>query len=118
MFAEARRETPGRLYNAAVLSFRLENGKLKASSSPMPKIRPGWALVRVRLAGICNTDVGLLHGYYNFRGVPGHEFVGGVEELQGISTEEKKKWLGRPVCGETSVSSRRRGRRRRCDYCG
>ncbi len=117
MFAEARRETPGRLYNAAVLSFRLENGKLKASSSPMPKLRPGWALVRVRLVGICNTDVELLHGYYNFRGVPGHEFVGTVGQLHGASAGEKNKWLGRRVCGEINISCKALGRRSLCDFC-
>src|SRR3989449_9876729 len=85
LFAEVLREMPGRRYNAAVLSFHIENGKLKATSRPVPKLRPGWALVRVRLVGICNTDVELLHGYYNFRGVPGHEFVGTVEQLRRAS---------------------------------
>ncbi len=100
-----------------MLSFRIENGKLKAISRPLPKLRPGWALVRVRLAGICNTDVELLHGYYNFRGVPGHEFVGTVEELRGVSAAEKKKWLGRRVCGEINISCGALGRRPICDFC-
>jgi len=108
---------PGRRYNAAVLSFRIENGKLKATSSPVPKVRLGWALVRVRLAGICNTDVELLHGYYNFRGVPGHEFVGTVERLHDASAAEKNKWLGRRVCGEINISCRALGRRPVCDFC-
>lgn len=34
--------------------------------------------VKVRLAGICGTDLELLRGYYGFAGVPGHEFVGEV----------------------------------------
>jgi len=100
-----------------VLSFRVENGKLKAISQPLPKLRPGWALVRVRLAGICNTDVELLHGYYDFHGVPGHEFVGTVERLRDASTAEKNKWLGRRVCGEINISCRALGRRAICDFC-
>src|SRR5206468_547048 len=108
---------PGRRYNAAVLSFRIENGKLKETLRPLPMLRPGWALVRVRLAGICNTDVELLHGYYNFRGVPGHEFVGTVERLLGTSAAEKKKWLGQRVCGEINISCRARGQRSVCDFC-
>jgi threonine dehydrogenase-like Zn-dependent dehydrogenase len=100
-----------------VLSFRVENGKLKATSRPQPKLRRGWALVRVRLAGICNTDVELLHGYYNFRGVPGHEFVGTVEQLRGVSGREKKKWLGQRVCGEINISCGALGRRPICDFC-
>jgi threonine dehydrogenase-like Zn-dependent dehydrogenase len=73
--------------------------------------------VRVRLVGICNTDIELLHGYYNFRGVPGHEFVGTVEQLHGASTRKKKKWLGRRVCGEINISCRALGRRPICDFC-
>jgi threonine dehydrogenase-like Zn-dependent dehydrogenase len=37
-------------------------------------------MVRVLYAGICNTDIELMRGYYPFRGIPGHEFVG---ELNG-----------------------------------
>ena len=37
-------------------------------------------MVRVLYAGICNTDIEMTRGYYPFRGVPGHEFVG---ELNG-----------------------------------
>jgi threonine dehydrogenase-like Zn-dependent dehydrogenase len=108
---------PGRRYNAGVLSFRVENRKLKASSRPLPKLRRGWALIRVILVGICNTDVELLHGYYNFRGVPGHEFVGTVEKLRGASAAEKKKWVGRRVCGEINVSCAAFGRRPVCKFC-
>src|SRR5713226_5314001 len=100
-----------------MLAFAVKNHRLVPEKKPQPKIRPGWALVRVRLAGICNTDVELLHGYYNFRGVPGHEFVGSVEELQGISTEEQNKWLGRRVCGEINISCKALGRRPVCDFC-
>ncbi len=47
---------------------------------PRPVPPPGEALVRVRLAGICNTDLEIVRGYMGFRGVLGHEFVGVVEE--------------------------------------
>ncbi len=53
----------------------------------MPKPAPGEALIRVLRAGICNTDLELLRGYYPYTGIPGHEFVGvveaGAESLQG-----------------------------------
>jgi threonine dehydrogenase-like Zn-dependent dehydrogenase len=100
-----------------VLSFRIENRKLKNVSQPMPKLQAGWALVRVRMVGICNTDVELLHGYYDFRGVPGHEFVGTVEELRGVSAAERKKWMGRQVCGEINISCAGLGRSTVCDFC-
>jgi threonine dehydrogenase-like Zn-dependent dehydrogenase len=45
-----------------------------------PAAGDGSALLRVRLAGICSTDLQILKGYMGFRGVPGHELVGQVEE--------------------------------------
>jgi alcohol dehydrogenase len=42
----------------------------------MPTPAPGEALVQVRRAGICNTDIEITKGYMNYRGVLGHEFVG------------------------------------------
>jgi len=100
-----------------VLSFRTLNGKLKATSKPVPKLRPGWALVRVRLAGICNTDIEILRGYHAFRGTPGHEFVGEVAEVQDVSAATKRKWLGRRVCGEINVSCSAYGFKPVCDFC-
>jgi len=100
-----------------VLSFRTVNKKLRAISKPVPKLRPGWALVRVRLAGICNTDVEILRGYHAFRGTPGHEFVGQVTDVKGVSAATKRKWLGRRVTGEINVSCSGYGYRRVCDFC-
>ena len=83
----------------------------------MPRLRPGWALVRVRLAGICNTDIEILHGYHGFRGTPGHEFVGEVEEVTGVSAEVRKKWVGRRVCGEINVTCSAHGFKPVCVFC-
>ena len=74
-------------------------------------------MVRVRLAGICNTDVEILHGYHGFRGTPGHEFVGEVADVYGVSEAAKKKWLGRRVCGEINVSCSAYGFKPACDFC-
>lgn len=46
----------------------------------VPCVHDGFALVRVRLAGICSTDLQIFKGYMDFAGVPGHEFVGEVAE--------------------------------------
>jgi len=73
--------------------------------------------VRVRLAGICNTDVEILRGYHAFRGTPGHEFVGEVADVKGVSAATKRKWLGRRVIGEINVSCSAYGYRRVCDFC-
>jgi threonine dehydrogenase-like Zn-dependent dehydrogenase len=100
-----------------VLSFRVAHGKLQANSLPVPKLRSGWALVRVRLAGICNTDVEILRGYHAFRGTPGHEFVGEVAEVCGVSAATKKKWMGRRICGEINISCSAYGYKPVCSFC-
>ena len=81
---------------------------------PLPYLRPGWALVRVRLAGICNTDVEILRGYHNFQGTLGHEFVG---EVAGVASARDKKWIGRRVVGEINVACAGLRLRPLCAYC-
>ncbi len=70
------------------------------------------AVVRVHLAGICNTDLELLKGYMGFRGVLGHEFVGTV-------IEGPENWRGERVVGEINFGCGRcsvctQGMRRHC----
>ena len=50
-------------------------------------------LIKVHLAGICATDLQIFAGYMAFTGVPGHEFVGSVE--QG-----PRELIGKRVVGE------------------
>lgn len=52
---------------------------LRVNSLPVPAPAPDEALVRVTRAGICNTDLEIIRGYYPFHGTLGHEFVGVVE---------------------------------------
>jgi threonine dehydrogenase-like Zn-dependent dehydrogenase len=65
----------------------------------MPEPPPGEALIRVNVAGVCNTDLELVKGYRQFRGIPGHEFVGVVERAPGAEA-----WEGRRVVGEISAA--------------
>jgi threonine dehydrogenase-like Zn-dependent dehydrogenase len=83
----------------------------------MPKPIRGWALVRVRLAGICNTDIEILRGYHAFRGTPGHEFVGEVIDVNSPSPALRKKWQGRRVTGEINVSCSAYNYQPRCEFC-
>jgi threonine dehydrogenase-like Zn-dependent dehydrogenase len=55
----------------------LENHELSLRNLPEP-VKPGEALIRIRAAGVCSTDLELVKGYYPFTGIPGHEFVGEV----------------------------------------
>ena len=100
-----------------MLAFAVKNKRLVRGERSVPKLRPGWALVRVRLAGICNTDVEILRGYHDFRGTPGHEFVGKVVEVRGISVRERARWMGRRVVGEINVTCSAYRRRPVCDFC-
>jgi alcohol dehydrogenase len=100
-----------------VRAFQVANGKLKPVTRPLPKLRPGWALVRVRLAGICKTDVEILRGYHAFNGIPGHEFVGEVAGVQGVSARERTRWLGQRVAGDINVACAAYGYRPVCRFC-
>lgn len=64
---------------------------------PLPTPAADEVLIRTRSAGICNTDLELVRGMYDFRGIPGHEFCG--EVVQGPDS-----WRGRRVAGEINIS--------------
>ncbi len=87
----------GLYFNGKQLFFRRD--------LPMPHRAPGEALVAVHQAGICGTDLEVLAGYANFRGIPGHEFVGHVVEA------DDNKWIGKRVVGEINIGCGQ------CDYC-
>ncbi|MBE3561787.1 MAG: alcohol dehydrogenase catalytic domain-containing protein, partial [Ktedonobacteraceae bacterium] len=79
---------------------------------PMPAPAEGEALIRVLLAGICNTDLEITRGYLGFQGVPGHEFVGVVEEIYGDMVREQYASLrGKRVVGEINAACQG------CWYC-
>jgi 2-desacetyl-2-hydroxyethyl bacteriochlorophyllide A dehydrogenase len=63
-----------------------------------PAPQDGEALLRVRLAGICGTDLELVRGYYPFTGIPGHEFVGEVVEAA------TPHLIGQRVVGEINLT--------------
>jgi threonine dehydrogenase-like Zn-dependent dehydrogenase len=97
-----------------MLALWLENRKLTLRDDlDVPRAGVDEALVRVLCAGVCNTDLELLRGYYPFTGIPGHEFVGVVErgpaELQG------RRVVGEinAVCGECATC--RAGRQAHCE---
>jgi threonine dehydrogenase-like Zn-dependent dehydrogenase len=98
-----------------MIAVHLEGGRVEMRQVPMPERPPGFARIRLLAAGICNTDLELQRGYYNFAGTPGHEFVGIVEEAD-------TPWLGgRRVVGEINLACGvcewcRRGLGRHCPH--
>ena len=57
-----------------------DGATVAVTERPEPHADGDRAVVRVSLAGICNTDLELTRGYMGFRGVLGHEFVGVVHD--------------------------------------
>ncbi|HBB32873.1 MAG TPA: alcohol dehydrogenase [Cyanobacteria bacterium UBA8803] len=92
----------------------LENNQLQLRQDvPIPDPPAGEALVRVVRAGICNTDLELIRGYYPYNGILGHEFVGIVE--QGPEQLQGKRVVGEinAVCGQCRFC--RSGQPTHCD---
>jgi threonine dehydrogenase-like Zn-dependent dehydrogenase len=73
---------------------------------PVPKLRPGWAIIRVLTAGICKTDMELMKGYKEFHGILGHEFIGVVEQCDDAHIINKR------VAGEINAGCGQ------CEWCG
>src|SRR4051812_41169554 len=94
-----------KLYYKGMLAVHLEGGKVSVREVAMPVRRPGFALLRLLVGGICNTDLELQRGYYGFAGTPGHEFVAEVAEA------DSAELVGKRVVGEINLGCRE------CDWC-
>ena len=88
-----------------MLAVHLENGTVSMRNVPVPHRPEGYALLRLLIAGICNTDLELQRGYYGFRGIPGHEFVAEVMEA------DRAGLIGRRVVGEINLACTH------CEWC-
>jgi threonine dehydrogenase-like Zn-dependent dehydrogenase len=59
-------------------ALRFDDTLTLSKDEPNPIAAPGEALITLRAAGICHTDLELTRGYMDYRGILGHEFVGEV----------------------------------------
>ena len=87
-----------------MLALWLENNRIELRDVSQPR-KPDQALIKIRKAGICSTDLELVKGYYPYTGILGHEFVGQVVEADDAS------WIGQRVVGEINVVCNR------CEQC-
>ena len=76
----------------------IQDGTLSLAQRPVPAVE-GEVLIRARIGGICNTDLELVRGYYDYQGIPGHEFVG--EVIDGPAGLRGQRVVGEinVVCG-------------------
>ncbi|MBV8572823.1 MAG: alcohol dehydrogenase catalytic domain-containing protein, partial [Acidobacteriaceae bacterium] len=88
-----------------MLAVHLQSGQVSVIQAATPQPPPGHALIRMLVAGVCNTDLELLQGYYAFSGTPGHEFVGEVVSAGDSSL------VGQRVVGEINLACNR------CEFC-
>ena len=89
----------------------LQQGQLNVRDDlPRPSSGPADVVVRVLLAGICGTDLELRRGYRGFFGIPGHEFVGVVEDGPA-------EWIGARVVAEINVTCLTRATMAPCPNC-
>ncbi|MBF0530123.1 MAG: alcohol dehydrogenase catalytic domain-containing protein [Deltaproteobacteria bacterium] len=72
-----------------------ENQIASWREQPKPEPSRDQALIRVTMAGICQTDIELWAGYYHFAGIPGHEFVG-----VGAEAPSRPDLIGKRVVAE------------------
>ena len=80
-------------------ALTLSHGDLHLQKEfPIPEPELGEALIKVKLAGICATDLEMVKGYKSgFQGILGHEFVGTVESAPDAA------WNGRRVVGSINI---------------
>ena len=83
------------------------DGELRVVDVPKPPPADSEALVRINVAGICNTDLEIMKGYRGFHGIIGHEFAGIVEN----APKTHRQWIGKRVVGEINCGCGA------CDLC-
>jgi alcohol dehydrogenase len=88
-----------------MIAVHIEKRRTSVVRVPKPRRPAGYSLIRLLCAGICNTDLELLRGYYGFSGTPGHEFVGEVV------ASDKHDLVGRRVVGEINLACGK------CEWC-
>lgn len=94
-----------------MIGVRVQGGSARVRDDlPRPARGARGVLVRVRLAGICGTDLELLRGYAGFSGTPGHEFVGVVDEGPA-------HWLDARVVSEINIGCDARAEPDPCRPC-
>ena len=89
--------------------FNDKEGLVLKTDYTKPVPQKGEALIKISMAGICNTDAEIIKGYMGYSGVLGHEFVGVVEEVN----DADKSLIGKRVVAEISYGCKKPD----CPWC-
>jgi threonine dehydrogenase-like Zn-dependent dehydrogenase len=87
------------------LIFHKKKGLRLQTDHPVPQHGYDEALIKISLAGVCNTDIEITKGYMDFQGILGHEFVGVVVKCR------EKGLMGLRVVGEINIGCEK------CSFC-
>lgn len=90
------------------------NQRIEFIDRPIPVPGEDEVLIKVLMAGICNTDIELYRGYYGFTGISGHEFVGIIEKAPQRPEWEGKRAVADINCGCGICSWCLKGNHRHC----
>jgi threonine dehydrogenase-like Zn-dependent dehydrogenase len=87
--------------------------RLALADVDLPPLKANEARIRVKMAGVCNTDLEIIKGYMGFQGILGHEFVGVVEEAP-----DAPHWQGKRVCVDINAACDEATNMKECATCG
>ena len=84
-----------------------EPGKIEFQEVPVPEVKEGKVLVKIRNIGICGSDIHVYHGEHPFTSYPvtqGHEVSGEItalgEHVEGFQVGQKVTIEPQVYCGE------------------
>jgi threonine dehydrogenase-like Zn-dependent dehydrogenase len=92
---------------ATMKAFVVKGDTAELQDVAVPSPGAGECVVRVLIAGVCNTDLEIMKGYMGFAGIVGHEFVGVCEQ----AAAGHEHLVGKRVVGEINLACSR------CDVC-
>lgn len=77
-------------------------GEMKLVEIDKPELKSGWALIKVKAAAVCATDLELIEGRISsiYPIIPGHEWSGVVES---VGNKADSKWIGKRVVGSNDI---------------
>lgn len=75
---------------ATMQALQWDGKSLQVKQLERPLINANEVLIKVDRAGICNTDLEIIRGYYPFQGTLGHEFIGTVVRADDMTLVKQR----------------------------